>query len=675
MRRRLPFVAFVACAVAGLAPADARGGDPAPAPAAADPAALAVELSSGDLEHRRKAVYALWGLGPATKPALAAVATALRDEDAYVRTTADKILATFRFEKAPGALEAVVPELVPALSDARVEVRRLAAANLWRAGWPSKPPHASLVPALSKALDDEDPRVRATAASVVANLTGWAQDAVPALVRHISDPDPDVRLWCVQGLGATRASDHVEDLVKALQDAEAKVRAAAAAALGFPGPNARLGIPALVKALDDADPSVRAAAAGALAGTSGEAPTTEATEALLRMLGGEDANFRAVAAAALGQVGDPRGVSALEKIARDDPDMMMRTMAVQSLGSLGPEGAGALEAIVAALEESDANLATGACMALYSLGTLAAEAARPLRQATKHADENVRQCALMALRAIGPPSEETRAVFVAALDDPADSVRGQAVVAVGELGSEGGPYANALTASLVPSEADPQGYGPPYTALLSLAKIGPAAKDAAPRVRAFPARGGARVARALVLARIAAAPEDVAESVDLLAGFLAGESPADLMQATSAARALADLGEAARPARPALALLFVTGQPYERLAAADALLAIGGAKAVAAAEYVHARAAEGTLGAAEILAKRLPDDPATREVLVASLASGRPRIRAAAIKALASGPTLPDDLVARLRAARSDPSPAVRQAAVLTLRARGLEER
>ncbi|HEX7418587.1 MAG TPA: HEAT repeat domain-containing protein, partial [Thermoanaerobaculia bacterium] len=96
-------------------------------------------------------------------------------------------------------------------------------------------------------------------------------------------------------------------------------------------------LPALTQVLQhDKDEIVRARTASAL----GKAHLSGAVDALVSALGDESASLRAGAAEALGEIGDPRARSALEKAARSDPDSSVRTSAAAALGKLHATGTG-----------------------------------------------------------------------------------------------------------------------------------------------------------------------------------------------------------------------------------------------------------------------------------------------------------------------------------------------
>ena len=113
-------------------------------------------------------------------------------------------------------------------------------------------------PALVELLESagSDHRVRYRAADVLEVLEDPA--TVPALIRALEDEDPDVRSSAASALGRLRDPRSYEPLVDLLDDEAALVRVSASSSLGGLGDAGA--VPHLNAALDDDDRMVRTAA-------------------------------------------------------------------------------------------------------------------------------------------------------------------------------------------------------------------------------------------------------------------------------------------------------------------------------------------------------------------------------------------------------------------------------
>ncbi len=116
----------------------------------------------------------------------------------------------------------------------------------------------------------------------------------------------------------------------------------------------------LINALNDSNASVRANAALAL----GKAKV-KATEPLVFALKDENSSVRASAAAALGDAGDWRDVNPLTQ-ALNDSDASVRATAAEALGKLGYSSAKA--PLIKALNDSDSRVRENAAQALEKMG-------------------------------------------------------------------------------------------------------------------------------------------------------------------------------------------------------------------------------------------------------------------------------------------------------------------
>jgi HEAT repeat protein len=193
-----------------------------------------------------------------------------------------------------------VPALLKALRQEDGAARIEAAGDLGLIG----PPAAAAVPALRRLAEhDPDPLVRVEAARAVAGLDPKDEAALPRLVAALRDGAGKVRKRTAECLGdlGPRARPAVADLVRAAGDADPAVSWAAIDALGQLGPDAAPAVPALVEALRSA--STRGAAVDALGQVGPKARA--AVPALERVLRGEDHSVRWAAASALVRIGGP----------------------------------------------------------------------------------------------------------------------------------------------------------------------------------------------------------------------------------------------------------------------------------------------------------------------------------------------------------------------------------
>lgn len=126
--------------------------------------------------------------------------------------------------------------------------------------------------------------------------------------------------------------------------------------------------------------------------TTRQSPAEAAIEGLVGLLKDTDAGVRRQAAAALGEIGNPRAVPSLIEALKDaDPDMRQR--AISALGEIGD--ARAVGAIAGLLKDSSPSIRTHAAMALGELQDRAA--VDPLIAAIRDANADVRRHVVMAL--------------------------------------------------------------------------------------------------------------------------------------------------------------------------------------------------------------------------------------------------------------------------------------
>lgn len=457
-------------------------------PAAHDVVPLIEALASDDLAARRKAVFELWNQRAHARTAVPALAVALRDEDEYVRTTAERVLTTFDWQAGGNnALHAAIPELLVGLGDERLAVRRAAIGLLWRVGPTLDKAPPGLIAGLEGALDSDDPQVRARAAATAGNLMVRAKALGPALARCLRSEDKDVRMWAAQAIGMIDPTSQLGALIAILDDPDATVRTTAVGAMtglgsGLPGlpkdiPPGTLA--ALRKVLRDPVASVRSAAAG----TVWNLELRDAVPDLITMLRSDtDLNVRADAALALGGLGSPEALGPLAAT-MFNAHPRLRANAAVALGQLGPEGAAALPMLRKAVSDPDMGVACSALRAISYLGSHGAPAKAEVLVALSHETTAIRDTAAQAVLALvraGVRDDDVVDQLRSAILDQSAMVRTYALQAVGALGDRGAPLVPILIDGLKSAEGSTiQLY------VSTLASLGRVAADAVPTLRSI----------------------------------------------------------------------------------------------------------------------------------------------------------------------------------------------
>lgn len=210
--------------------------------------------------------------------------------------------------------------------------------------------------------------------------------SLDALTEALGDPVDDVRFFSLVSvqIAATASEENARvlheltpALVERLSDPEARVRSAAAAALGLGMPHTpSAATPALVRLLGDADAGVRRSALAALGRLPSATPRVS-TAILNRLLDDSETPVRSAAAAALGELrpGRPQVVHGLTA-ALVDTDPYVRAEAARALGRLGSAARTAAPALQGVLETPGEKEIVRR-QAQYALRSIAVEAADP----------------------------------------------------------------------------------------------------------------------------------------------------------------------------------------------------------------------------------------------------------------------------------------------------------
>jgi len=188
--------------------------------------ALAGGLQEPDARARRAAIDVLETVGPAAAPAASALVAALADSDLFVRWAAARTLGKI----GPVEADAAVPALGRLLEDPDLDLRLSAATALERYGVAAK----AAVPDLARSIGSSDAELRLAAIRVLGVIgSPHSIQAIPALSAALADPNPRVRAKAAETLGklGPAARSSVDPLRQALRDTNTEVQKAASEAL------------------------------------------------------------------------------------------------------------------------------------------------------------------------------------------------------------------------------------------------------------------------------------------------------------------------------------------------------------------------------------------------------------------------------------------------------------
>ncbi|HZT40625.1 MAG TPA: HEAT repeat domain-containing protein [Chthonomonadaceae bacterium] len=284
---------------------------------------LLAQLKDSDEGVRAGAADALGKIGdPSAIPALV---QEMHQDTAQLRRIAIGAIALI----ADKSGEAALTEAIDNPNDDNA-ARAQAAAGLGKIGTPSA------IATLIKALGDDDLNLRSAVVAALARAGRSTPDApvntrvLASLTEALHNASANVRLGAAQALQSIAAPEADRALAAILTNPsyDARERAAAATALGFPGNKA--GVSPLIAALHDTSDDVASTAEQALAKIG-----PDATQTLLALIqkGGTDAYY---ASEALGHQSD--ALPSLQKAAQSPNPVEQRWVAV-ALGDMGVSGA------------------------------------------------------------------------------------------------------------------------------------------------------------------------------------------------------------------------------------------------------------------------------------------------------------------------------------------------
>jgi HEAT repeat protein len=291
-----------------------------------------------------------------------------------------------------------------------------------------------------------------------AGVRDMAANALGDIVLSLTSSSPTT-LWSQAG----------KALEEALDNDDPRVRRSAAYALGAFGPLAAPAVSSLKKAMrDKKSAAVRQNAAWAL-GRIGAAADAAAIADLCDLLADSNALVRRDAANALGNLGKIGKKSLLKSackslldMVKSEKDDVARKTALGALAPVtGPENKDSAPDLYPLLEDKDPDTARYAAYALSNMGGEPAARAVPvLRKALRDTDSGVQELAAAALALVGvgaAPAVDDLALVLTESKDPL--VRRNCAVALGQIGPDAKNAISSLAAALkpvadVPSAAD-----------------------------------------------------------------------------------------------------------------------------------------------------------------------------------------------------------------------------
>ncbi len=231
---------------------------------------------------------------------------------------------------------------------------------------------AAAVPALTKAVKEENRNVRRFAIQSLGNLETDARSALPALLQAVKSNDAVTHRFAMEA--AYRVDPHSKEvlavLIETVKNEEGGYRYRAILLIRGIGKKAHSAIPALLKALGD-----------------------------------KDWDTRQLAVRTLTDVGAGKeAVPTVSRLLRDE-DQNVRSSAYQFLQALGPDAEEAVPALVAVVKETDGGFRSRAFVTLRKIGPAAKAAVPVLDELLKSENNEVRSEARETLKVIRPGRE------------------------------------------------------------------------------------------------------------------------------------------------------------------------------------------------------------------------------------------------------------------------------
>ncbi|MCP2731443.1 HEAT repeat domain-containing protein [Symplocastrum sp. BBK-W-15] len=318
-------------------------------------------------------------------------------------------------------------------------------------------------PPLTEALEDPDPWVKLNATWALAEigasiplLSYWLealQDSNPNLRSSAAEIFQDSKSLLRKVLGAEADANTTTTLLIVVKDENFRVRNAAKEGLELLGTGA---LPGLIKSLKASEPIVRLEAAEVI-GNLGEAAQSALPD-LVALL--EDTERYLPNGYGLIVIPPPASIylfteQSLYPLAPDNPDNLVRVNAAIALGKLGNRQA--IPALTTALKDNNPWMGMATAWALRRLGET--QGLPVVGRLLQHPDSSIQRAALYQLRGYGSQSAPYLLPYYRArLDSADDNTRNSAIIAIGKLGVAALDLVPKLRAFLLGNQKDSPGY-------------------------------------------------------------------------------------------------------------------------------------------------------------------------------------------------------------------------
>jgi HEAT repeat protein len=364
-------------------------------------------------QARRPAAQYLGDLGPEARAAFPALVRTLRDEDVWLRLGAASALVRIDADAGAAAAVPALAEIVDSKKNHPVVQNALTALK------DLGPRARAAVPALARALQDDDRLFRNRAADALGAVGPGAAAAVPALGELLQNENRTLRVAAARALWRiNRDRAAVAMLIQICEEKDGHL-GEAVDALGEIGPDAELAVPVLKRALQDATYPEREPLALALWRL--QRPTEVS-----------------------GVVSDPRqeALAVLLRLLREGT-VLERWSAIRAVRDVGPEARAAVPALVRLLQNEEPSLRDEAANALRAVDPGAREAVPMLTALLGDANPYVRLAAARALARGERRPPELVPVLVHLLEWSSD-LRDDAAATLAALGPDARPAVPAL---------------------------------------------------------------------------------------------------------------------------------------------------------------------------------------------------------------------------------------